>query len=80
MSKGDDTRQAILQTGLDMASRIGLEQVTIGSLAQRSGMSKSGLYAHFQAKETLQIEILQLAGQIFAASVLVPALRSATCW
>jgi AcrR family transcriptional regulator len=41
-------------------------------------MSKSGLYAHFQAKETLQIEILQLAGQIFAASVLVPALRSAS--
>ncbi len=78
MSKGDDTRQAILQTGLDMASRIGLEQVTIGNLAKQSGLSKSGLYAHFQAKEALQIEILQLAGQIFAASVLVPALRSAT--
>lgn len=78
MSKGDDTRQAILQTGLDMASRIGLEQVTIGNLARQSGLSKSGLYAHFQAKENLQIEILQLAGQIFAASVLVPALRSAS--
>ena len=78
MSKGDDTRQAILQSGLEMASRIGLEQVTIGSLARQSGLSKSGLYAHFQAKETLQIEILQLAGQIFAASVLVPALRSAS--
>ncbi len=78
MSKGDDTRQVILQSGLDMASRIGLEQVTIGNLAKQSGLSKSGLYAHFQAKETLQIEILQLAGQIFAASVLVPALRSAT--
>ena len=78
MSKGDDTHQAILQTGLDMASRVGLEQVTIGNLAKESGLSKSGLYAHFQAKETLQIEILQLAGQIFAASVLVPALRSAS--
>ena len=78
MSKGHDTHQAILQTGLDMASRVGLEQVTIGNLAKESGLSKSGLYAHFQAKETLQIEILQLAGQIFAASVLVPALRSAS--
>lgn len=78
MTKGDDTRQAILQTGLDMASRFGLEQVSIGNLAKQSGLSKSGLYAHFQAKETLQVEILQLAGQIFAASVLVPALRSAT--
>lgn len=78
MSKGEDTHQAILRSGLDMASRVGLEQVTIGSLAKESGLSKSGLYAHFQAKETLQIEILQLAGQIFAASVLVPALRSAS--
>ncbi|MDH3761246.1 MAG: TetR family transcriptional regulator [Gammaproteobacteria bacterium] len=78
MSKGDDTRQAILQSGLEMASRIGLEQVTIGNLARQSGLSKSGLYAHFQAKETLQIEILQLAGQIFAASVLLPALRGAS--
>jgi AcrR family transcriptional regulator len=76
MSKGEDTKRAILATGLNLASSIGLEQVTIGSLAKAAGLSKSGLYAHFQSKETLQIEILQYAGQQFAGSVLVPALQS----
>jgi AcrR family transcriptional regulator len=76
MSKGDDTKRAILAAGLDMASRIGLERVTIGGLAKEAGLSKSGLYAHFQSKEALQIDILQYAGQLFAGSVLIPALQS----
>jgi len=75
MTKGEDTKNAILTTGLDMASRLGLEQVTIGGLAKEAGLSKSGLYAHFQSKETLQVEILEHAGQLFATSVLVPALK-----
>ena len=58
-----------------MASRLGLESVTIGSLADTIGMSKSGLFAHFRSKENLQIEILKYAGQDFAASVVVPALK-----
>jgi len=75
MTKGEDTKKAILATGLDMASQIGLEQVTIGGLAKEAGLTKSGLYAHFQSKEALQIEILEHAGQLFAASVLIPALQ-----
>jgi AcrR family transcriptional regulator len=75
MSKGEDTKHAILGVALDMASRIGLEQVTIGGLAKEAGLSKSGLYAHFQSKESLQIDILQHAGQLFVGSVLFPALR-----
>ncbi len=78
MTKGEDTKKSILKTGLDLASRVGLEQVTIGNLAKAAGLSKSGLYAHFQSKEALQIEILQFAGQLFADSVLVPALQSKT--
>ena len=76
MTKGADTKQIILQTGLDMASRLGLESVTIGSLAASIGMSKSGLFAHFQSKENLQVEILKFAEQEFVASVVVPALRT----
>jgi AcrR family transcriptional regulator len=75
MTKGEDTRRAILAVGLDLASRIGLEQVTIGGLANEAGLSKSGLYAHFMSKEALQIDILQYAGQLFAGSVLIPALQ-----
>lgn len=76
MTKGEDTKQAILSAALEMASQIGLEQVTIGNLAKEAGLSKSGLYAHFQSKESLQIEILQHAGHQFAGSVLIPALHA----
>lgn len=69
---------AILEAGLDVASRLGLEAVTIGTLAKATGMSKSGLFAHFQSKEKLQIELLRHAGEIFAKDVVVPALRVAS--
>ena len=75
MTKGEDTKLSILETGLDMASRLGLEAVTIGSLAGATGMSKSGLFAHFQSKENLQIEILNFAADEFADSVVIPALK-----
>ena len=66
MRKGSDTKGNILETGLDLASRQGLEAVTIGALAKATGMSKSGLFAHFQSKENLQIELLRYAGDIFS--------------
>jgi len=75
-TKGEETKKSILEAGLDMASQIGLEQVTIGALAKVTGLSKSGLFAHFQSRENLQIEILQYAGQLFAGSVLIPALQT----
>lgn len=75
MKKGDLTRQAILEAGLKMASSVGLEDVTIGELAKVTGLSKSGLFAHFKSKENLQIEILGFAGQVFADNVVVPALN-----
>lgn len=59
-----------------MASRLGLESVTIGELAKATGMSKSGLFAHFKSKENLQIEILHFAGELFSKGVIVPALRT----
>jgi len=74
MSKGTDTRGNILDVGLDLASRLGLEAVTIGVLAKATGMSKSGLFAHFQSKENLQVELLRHAGEIFARDVVIPAL------
>jgi len=76
MTKGEDTKYCILKAGLDMASRLSLESVTIGSLAKATGMSKSGLFAHFHSKENLQIELLTFAAQIFAGNVIVPALKT----
>lgn len=76
MTKGQDTKLTILNAGLEMASRIGLESLSIGGLAKATKMSKSGLFAHFQSKENLQIAILELAGEQFAESVITPALMT----
>ncbi len=78
MTKGGETRMAILDRGLDLASRTGLEAVTIGVLAKATGMSKSGLFAHFRSKENLQIELLRHAGDLFSQEVVGPALRVAS--
>ncbi len=74
MTKGEDTKRIILNEGLEMATQLSLESVSIGNLAKATRMSKSGLFAHFQSKENLQIEILKHAGELFAEEVVVPAL------
>ncbi len=76
MSKGEATREAILQTGLALASRIGFEPLSIGELARAVGMSKSGLYAHFRDKEDLQIQVLRHAEALFHERVASPALAA----
>jgi AcrR family transcriptional regulator len=76
MKKGEDTKIVILEAGLNMASKLGLENVTIGSLAKVTNMSKSGLFAHFLSKENLQLEILKYAAKNFSENVIVPALKT----
>ncbi len=75
LRKGEQTRVSILDAALDMASRDGLEGLTIGSLADRMGMSKSGVFAHFGSREDLQIEVLRLYHQQFEQEVFYPSLR-----
>jgi AcrR family transcriptional regulator len=76
MSKGEDTRQAILTHALGLATRVGFEGLTIGRLAEDLHLSKSGLFAHFKAKEALQVQVLQLAARRFVDEVLRPALAA----
>lgn len=76
MTKGTDTRNLILATGLNMATRVGLENTSIGNLAKETGMSKSGLFAHFQSKENLQIMILDHAAIQLSETVLLPVLKT----
>ncbi len=77
MGKGDQTRQAILDRALDLCSEVGLEGLTFGVLAKLTGMSKSGLYAHFDSKESLQCKILDSAASRFVDAVLTPAFEKA---
>ncbi len=75
MRKGEQTRAAIVEAALELASRAGLEGLTIGSLAERTRMSKSGVFAHFGSREDLQIAVLKAYERRFVDEVLVPALR-----
>ncbi len=76
MGKGEQTRQAILDHALKLATQIGFEGLTIGRLADDLGLSKSGLFAHFKAKEELQLEVLRTAAERFIAEVVRPALAA----
>lgn len=74
-TKGEVTRVTILDRALDLASMRGLESLTIGTLAEDLGMSKSGLFAHFGAKAELQLAVLRRAAERFVAAVATPALK-----
>jgi len=76
VGKGELTRQAILERAVSMASRLGLEGVTIGRLSEELGLSKSGLFAHFGAKDALEVEILRFAALRFVQEVVRPALAA----
>lgn len=71
--QGETTRAAILIEALRLASEVGFEGLTIGVLASKVGMSKSGLYAHFDSKEALQCAALDYAADSFKAVVVSPA-------
>ncbi|NML62697.1 TetR/AcrR family transcriptional regulator [Massilia sp. RP-1-19] len=77
MRKGELTRAAILDVALDLASRDGLEGMTIGLLADKMNMSKSGVFAHFGSREDLQLEVLKLYHHRFEQEVFYPALKEA---
>jgi len=76
MSKGAATRTAILDEAARLASTIGFNALTVGTLAERTELSKSGLFAHFKSKEQLQLQTLEHAGVWFVDAVLRPALST----
>ena len=76
LGKGAATREAVLDVAVQIAGRIGLSGLTIGMLAAESGMSKSGLFAHFGSKENLQLEVLTRARDEFSDRVVRPAVRA----
>lgn len=74
--KGELTRQAIVEHAAKMASRIGLEGLTIGALADDLELSKSGLFAHFKSKEALQLQVLEFGIERFVDTVVKPTLAA----
>jgi AcrR family transcriptional regulator len=76
MPKGEATRHAILERATGLATRVGLGGLTIGGLAEELDLSKSGLFAHFQSKEALQIQVLEHGAALFVGNVVRPALAA----
>lgn len=76
MGKGDETRSGILAAAGELAGQVGLGGLTIGVLASRTELSKSGLFAHFGSKESLQLQVHDYSVERFTAEVIRPALRA----
>ena len=74
-AKGEQTRAGIVDVALAMAARVGLEGLSIGTLADAVGKSKSGVFAHFGSREDLQIAVVREYYRRFEAEVFQPAMR-----
>ena len=75
LAKSGRTRAAILEQAIQLASVVGLDGLSIGALAQRMHLSKSGLFAHFGSKDALQLAIIETGFLRFAELVIGPAQR-----
>ena len=75
LPKGRQTRAAILDAALALASHIGLEGLSIGALAEVMQMSKSGVFAHFGSREELQISVIRQYHAKFADEVFAPSMK-----
>ncbi len=74
LPKGQQTKAAIVDAALRMAAQVGLEGLSIGSLAEAMGMSKSGVFAHFGSRDELQISVVREYYARFEAQVFQPAM------
>ena len=70
-----DTKDRIIAEGLDLLTRNGFAGVTLGVLAQQTGMSKSGLFAHFGSKSEVQLRLLDEAMQVARTTIFEPAMK-----
>jgi AcrR family transcriptional regulator len=74
LQKGQQTKAAIVDAALGLATQIGLEGLSIGALAEVTQMSKSGVFAHFGSREEMQISVIREYHQRFEEEVFYPAL------
>jgi len=77
MHKGQQTKAAIVDAALGLATQIGLEGLSIGALAEVMQMSKSGVFAHFGSREELQISVIREYHQRFEMEVFFPSMQQA---
>lgn len=69
------TLAAIVDVALDMALREGLESLSLGELAKRLQLSKSGVFSRVGSLEALQIAVIAEYDQRFLQAVFTPAMH-----
>src|ERR1044072_3694343 len=79
-SDGERSRSAIVSEAARLATVEGIEGLSISTLADSVGMSKSGLFAHFGSKEELRLAAVEEASAVFAAQVTDPAADAPTAY
>src|SRR5688500_9465082 len=79
VAEAERTRQRIVAEAHARASTVGLEGVTIGTLADDLHMSKAGVLGHFRTKTAIQLAAVDRAVEDFVAHVWVPAGVAAIC-
>ena len=75
LQKGQQTKAAIVDAALGLATQIGLEGLSIGAIAEVMQMSKSGVFAHFGSREELQISVVREYHARFEEEVFFPAMQ-----
>ena len=75
LPKGQQTKATIVEAALNLATHIGLEGMSIGAIAELTGMSKSGVFAHFGSREELQISVVHEYHDRFEQEVFFPAIE-----
>lgn len=76
-SKSEATYATILEAAYDMAASEGIGKVSLGELAKRTGISKSGIFSRVGSLEALQSAVLDEYDRRFGEEVFMPALAVA---
>ncbi len=74
-ARSELTLAGILDVALEMAASEGLESLTVGEVAKRLGLSKSGVFSRIGSREALQRAVLEEYDRRFIQDVFVPAMR-----
>lgn len=74
-AKSEATYATIISAALDMAATEGIGKLSLGELAKRTGISKSGVFSRVGSLEALQTAVLDEYDRRFAEEIFLPSLQ-----
>jgi AcrR family transcriptional regulator len=73
LKKGEATRARIVEIAARAAATRGLMAVSLGDVAEAVGLSKSGIFKHFDSKEAMQLAVVEATTRQFFDFILETA-------